>query len=59
MKKVENQLAFFSPWICGKDCNIPEASWSDSHISLSLSISLSLCAFEIIRQQLILKHQSI
>ena len=41
MKKVENQLAFFSPWICGKDCNIPEASWSDSHISLSLYLSLS------------------
>ena len=22
--------SIFSPWICGKDCNISEVSWSDS-----------------------------
>jgi len=27
----------FSPWICGKDCNISEVSWSDSLRFLPLS----------------------
>jgi hypothetical protein len=37
--------SFFSPWICGKDCDISEVSWSDSLRFLPFSSFFPFYAF--------------